>query len=295
MMKYRSKKNENGAIAIIFAVAIVALLLIVALVVDIGQAYVRRSKLQTVVDAAALSGVQDLALDKEQSVAFQSASDYADLNADGTFDNLSITFPEEDAIQVEAAQSDSTFFARIAGIDMVQVKAKATAKTELASSVNDVVPIAVPFQFVDNVGQENEVQLDLKDNNASGVSWMVNFGDSNADATDYANWIQNGYPQTVTIGDSGQGEGAKVSNAVKNALDHRIANDQNMVVPLYDSSISGNTFDIVGFAEFHITGYNFNGNPKYLTGYFTTGNFVKGVGGGGDTPDYGIVTLRLTD
>jgi len=290
------RKNEKGVVGVILAITIVALIMVIALVVDVGQGYVRKSKLQTVVDAAALSGVQDLALDKGESIAYGSANDYTNMNADGNFDSINITFPDEDTITVTAAQSDATYFAKIMGVDTISVDATATAKTELASSVFDVVPIAVPFQFIDSIGQENEVTIDLKDqNNSSGVSWMVNFSDTNADATDYAEWIRNGYPQAVSIGDSGQGEGAKVSNDVREALDYRIANQSKMLVPLYDSSVTGNSFDVVGFAEFNITGYDFQGEPKTMTGYFTTGDFVQGVGGGEVPPDYGIVTLRLVD
>lgn len=49
-------KNRRGAVLVIFAVCIAALLCIVALVIDIGRLYAAKQRAQTVADSAALAG-----------------------------------------------------------------------------------------------------------------------------------------------------------------------------------------------------------------------------------------------
>ena len=51
-------RDESGAVAIIVALVMVALLSIVALVIDLGGLYDHDRELQTAADAAALAGAQ---------------------------------------------------------------------------------------------------------------------------------------------------------------------------------------------------------------------------------------------
>ena len=296
------RKNERGVVGIILAIAIVALLLVVALVVDVGQAYVKRSQLQTVVDAAALAAAQDLSQGKSESIALQSAETYANDNTDDSFDSLDITFSDDiddsddeaDTVRVVAKQSESTFFARIGGIDIFQVAAEAEAKGQLANAVTGVAPMIAPEAAInDHIGPENAMQFPIQ---GSGF-WLVDFSDFNAGASTFAEWIVNGYPEPVTIGDAGIGTGVKAS--LKAALEERILADPKVVLPVYDvpPEGSGNApVTVSGFAEFVITDFQLTGENKYFEGYFTDGTVVEGVSvAGGDAPDFGVVVLKLTD
>ena len=53
-------KSEEGGVAILVAILMVALCGFVALVVDAGTLFVQRTQLQQAVDAAALAGAQDI-------------------------------------------------------------------------------------------------------------------------------------------------------------------------------------------------------------------------------------------
>ena len=53
-------RTDRGAVAVVVAVAMAALLLVGAVVVDIGAALVSRHHAQTVADAAALAGARQL-------------------------------------------------------------------------------------------------------------------------------------------------------------------------------------------------------------------------------------------
>ena len=68
--------NEKGQVVIIAALLIVSLLGMTALVVDVGSIYEERRQTQTVADAAALAGAQDLPENPGQAI--QNAIIYAD-------------------------------------------------------------------------------------------------------------------------------------------------------------------------------------------------------------------------
>jgi hypothetical protein len=76
--------------------------------------------------------------------------------------------------------------------------------------------------------------------------------------------------------------------------------DPKVILPVYDATEnmgSNGEYHVIGFAEFIITGVNFQGNPKTISGYFTTGRVAVSAGGGGGTSgaDFGIRTVWLTD
>ena len=56
----RGRRDERGAVAILFAVLAVVLLGVGALAVDLGQAYAKKSLLQTDVDIAVMAAVAEL-------------------------------------------------------------------------------------------------------------------------------------------------------------------------------------------------------------------------------------------
>lgn len=301
MKKICCWRSEKGAVGVIVAVVIVILLSVMAPVIDIGQAYQLKRELQTSTDAAALAAAYDLARGDSQAIALSTAEDYAQKNARGTYDSLDVTFPTSNTVRVEARQSQATFFAKLFGISTVQVAAASTAGGDLATTVNSgVVPIIVPYQSItDHVGSENATTFNLAGETNSpqqGFFWLVNFSSQGAGTPEYEEWIKNGYPYPVTVGNTANGEGMKA--ALKEALEVRMAENPKLILPLYDyteATGGSKTYHIVGFAEFVITGFDLTGSPKTITGYFTTGDVVDGVSGGEQTPrDYGIVVVRLT-
>lgn len=294
-------RNETGAVGVIVAVVLVVLLMVMALVVDVGQAYQVKRQLQTAADAASLAGAYDLAQGASQSTAGATAQSYAQKNSSQPFDSLQVTFPTPATIKVAVRQSKATFFASLFGVNAVQVGASATAGGSLVTTVNSgVVPIIVPFQQISgHVGSGNPFTFNLGSDNSQagqGFFWLINFSNSEAGTPDYADWIEQGYPNPVSIGDTASGNGMKA--ALKEALQQRMSSQPKLIVPLYDlaeAAGDSKTYHVVGFAEFVITGFNLNGNPKTISGYFTTGDLVNGLAGGGGTPkNYGIVVISLT-
>ncbi|MEL6291755.1 MAG: pilus assembly protein TadG-related protein, partial [Pseudomonadota bacterium] len=56
------QKREDGVVAIVFALALIGILLIVGLAIDVGRAVHATTRLETALDAAALAGAKGLRL-----------------------------------------------------------------------------------------------------------------------------------------------------------------------------------------------------------------------------------------
>ncbi|MDZ4178087.1 MAG: Tad domain-containing protein, partial [Coriobacteriia bacterium] len=128
-MKYTSGRDQEGAVAVLVAVLIVALLAFAAIVVDAGAVYAQRRQMQTAADSAALAGVQELPGDPASAMAV--ADSYAVGNIDGADDrtfSIQSTFAANDTIVAELRQTAmGLFFARVMGHDSAPVAASATA------------------------------------------------------------------------------------------------------------------------------------------------------------------------
>lgn len=123
------RARDEGAVAVIVAVSITALLALAALTVDAGAYYSERRQMQTAADAAALAGVQDLPSDPGTAVS--EAQNYASVNspeADSNDFEIGATYVSNDTITAQLSNPDmGLFFARILGIDTAHVQARAKA------------------------------------------------------------------------------------------------------------------------------------------------------------------------
>ena len=101
-----SFRGDEGAVAAIMVVSIVALLGFAAIVVDAGVLYTERRHLQTAADAAALAGVQELPGSPAAAVA--QAQNYAAING-AIADDLKFTvmskYSANDSIKAEVVDT----------------------------------------------------------------------------------------------------------------------------------------------------------------------------------------------
>lgn len=131
------------------------------------------------------------------------------------------------------------------------------------------------------------------DESQRGFFWLADFSGGSAGTSDYEDWIINGYQQDVSVDEVANGTGMRA--ALKDALEQRMENDPSIIVPLYDyteGNGSQGSYHIKGFAKFVITDFKLTGNPKTISGYFTTGTVVGGSSSG-NALDYGISTTGL--
>lgn len=150
-MAYRGKdRQERGAAALLFAVALPILLAVVAMVVDLGYGYYSRERLQAALDLAAIAAARELDGGAGQrNAAIQAANLSLQDNGFGAqvvsaydFGEYSRTRPFGsrfsaiasgnsgiNAIQLRATDTSPRFFAGIIGADPIDVSVRATAMT----------------------------------------------------------------------------------------------------------------------------------------------------------------------
>ncbi len=150
---------RRGATLVLVAISMIALLAMIALAVDLGMAFTARSEAQRVADAAALAGGSaflDLPADEAEDTARARAYDYALRNVvrNVQVDSSEVTvqvLPDERKVRVWIRRNGlGTWFARVLGINAVDVAAKAAAQASEAGEGSCLKPFAVPDMWQDN-------------------------------------------------------------------------------------------------------------------------------------------------
>lgn len=159
--KHGSLRSERGATTVLIALTLIALTSVVALAVDIGMLLNARSEAQRTADSAALAGAGSLIVQPgDEPRARLIATQYGARNT--VRDDPVVLLPED--IQVDLAfnrvtvtvrrfgsrgTAVSTWFARVFGIDEVDVAARATAEVGTAAGARCLKPWAVPDAWDD--------------------------------------------------------------------------------------------------------------------------------------------------
>lgn len=325
----RSIFNEEGATIIIVALSFTFLTIIVALVVDIGIAYYKTAEIQNAADASALAAGQQLPVLENDTNAILSiknkAIEYAQKNGienlqasdieltnlvNGYFSQLTVNIP----VHME------TKFARIIGIDSIDITRNAKVKITPVKKLAGVVPLAIEKAGLDYCLANNiTTHLPLKLGATDGV--LGSFGAIDIDgvkgggANDYALWLAYGYTTQLA---SGEGmfpvEPGNMAGPTNNALtirynscthfpesggctvdhyDNKCPRVVKVPVIVYDADRKN--VSICGFAAFIIEPLTDSG---YIYGSFiriTTQGGSSDTVNVGDALDFGVYTIKLTD
>jgi Flp pilus assembly protein TadG len=156
-------RDERGASLAIVAVGMTVFIGMAALAVDLGMLFTARSQAQRTADAAALAAASSLALyPGDPGLARSAAEDIAARNTimgqSVVVQDGDVTFPSQYRARVwvyrTTARNDPvpTIFARILGINTVDVSAVAAAEATPGSKVDCVLPIMLPDRWQDNGG-----------------------------------------------------------------------------------------------------------------------------------------------
>jgi hypothetical protein len=141
----RSAAEERGAVLVMFACFLPVLLMFVALVVDVGAAFLMKRHLQSAVDAAALAAAQELpnTVDAEGVANEYSASDGGrNVRTSLPVVTTVVSFPEPvgQKVKVTASAKSPLFFAGLFGFEGFDVSATAVASK---TSETTGTPLAV--------------------------------------------------------------------------------------------------------------------------------------------------------
>jgi hypothetical protein len=149
----RLARDESGAVVIIVAFAMVALLGLTALVIDAGGLFERDRQLQTVADAGALAGAQELIRSQGDTPAARGMADsYISKNVAPTTnvveENLSLRNIDVAPryVEVQLREEDIPFFfAPVIGRTEGSVYARARAEVVYVTGISNLFPLGLMY------------------------------------------------------------------------------------------------------------------------------------------------------
>lgn len=270
-------RAEKGSAIVIVALTMAAMMGFGALIVDVGNLYLNKTRLVNMVDAAALAGVQDLPGNSQLGVS--NAYSYAlrnGMNSDVVGVNVT---NNNKVITVTATRRVPLFFARIFQLTSSDVTAEAVASIIPIAGASGIVPFGIVQQQF-TYGQTYNLKA------GAGGGYSGNYGGlalGGNGANVYRGNIENGYNGQLKIGDWVSTEPGNMSGPTSQGVDYRISLDPTatfatvekgspriVIVPVIDSLDVHGRSDvlIVGFAAFFLEGVGGQGNNNYVTGEF---------------------------
>ena len=185
-------RKDEGAIAVIVALLALVLIIVSALVVDMGYWYNVRRQLQAAADSAALAGCHELASDASNQEIWDAVTAYANQNAVVPVDNIAVVPPSpggdsdigDDYVKVTVSSDAVGFFARALGRDTNTIQAQSKAQLGYLVGARTPVPWALPILQVSRMVARVE-----------GVEYSMTQG-----AVDHwSGWLPTGSTGTVDL------------------------------------------------------------------------------------------------
>jgi Flp pilus assembly protein TadG len=313
-MTFARLKSERGQAFVLAAVAMVMCLGMAALVLDVGNWFRDKRRLQGTVDAAALAGAQQL---PDDSAGAQSqALSYANKNGGdvaGANIVISSQYQPNDTIAVTGQRNDPGIFTKVIAIPGADITAQAKARVGPPSQALHVAPMVVycGHSLIQNCNNDHTPQfnvpttMDYDPMGAPGAFGMLDLdGESGTiGSSTEAAWITDGFDKYLGLGKYKSDPGAKFgSQNVQGALDARL--NTVLLFPVFktlDGTGSNADYDIIGWIGFYLQSYDVHGNNATLHGYFTTyiaeGILSKHGPGGGGVPSsfFGVKSIQLIE
>lgn len=298
--------SERAQALVITLVFMTVLIGMAAAVLDVGSWYRADRKLQANADAAALAGARELPANTAQAEAV--ALDYAERN-DGGLESGGIKFrttkTPNDTIEVAAERPAPGFFAKLFGLDSVQVRAKAVARTGVLSRAKWAAPIAVDWRHeklqctpVPCWGEQTTIDFQKT---GPGAFRLMNI-DSSRGGTgpqDIGQWIRQGLDAWMDkdrwyYSDPGMKPN---SSHIKGALEMR--DETELLFPVYNAvraQGAGFEYFVIGWAVFHVTDYTIHGaNDSKVHGYFVDMIWAGIQSETAGDPDFGARAVSLIE
>jgi hypothetical protein len=306
------RKSESGQAFVLMALSLVVIMGMAALVVDVGNWYHTKRRLQATADAAALAGAQ--LLPKDSAGAQAMALSYANKNGGdvaGADIAVTSTAVADDTIGVRARKTDAGIFGSVLGIASADISARAKARVGPPLKARYVAPMVVfcDHPLIHNCNGDStpdfgsDTTMDYDPMGAPGAFGMLNLdgGNGTPGSSDEADWILHGFNKYLGLGDYRSDPGAKFSSSnIQDALEAR--KGSVLLFPVYrqlDGQGQNAAYEIIGWIGFHLTSYEVHGNNSTLHGYFTEfiaqGILSEGGGDGGPSSSFGVKSIQLIE
>lgn len=140
-MNTKSFSKTKGQIIVLFALGLLALIALAALVLDGGMLFLNRRTAQAAADAGALAGARALCYEGSEETAINTAIQFATTENGGSTATAFIDADSGDIV-VDVTMNQSSFFARVFNIDTLNVPATASANCFPPGSARNVIPVA---------------------------------------------------------------------------------------------------------------------------------------------------------
>lgn len=156
-------EDDSGAVLVIFAIVLVALLGVAAIAVDQGYLYDTRRQLQSAADAAALAGCSTLIETSDPGEATLAARQYAGLNANGPGEGLVVDSVDVDmgsepwSVRVSVHRPVPAWFAGVFGVANTTVHAVSKAEKQPLTGARRLMPWALPVIREEDVDEVEAV------------------------------------------------------------------------------------------------------------------------------------------
>jgi Flp pilus assembly protein TadG len=296
-------RHDTGQAAVLTVIFMAALLGAIAMVLDVGSWFREQRATQSAADAAALAGAQALPESTGTSTAL--ANQYLGSNGGGagqiTFSTKNVA---NDTVTVKVTRQADGFFAKIFGIDSVNVHAKASARSGNPDQARYAAPIAVdrkhPLLNCSPLPCFNQATtLDLQ-KTGPGAFRLLNLDGSKGGTGGKidADWILHGYDGYMPLGWYNSDPGAAFNDSkFKNAMTIRIGDE--LLFPVYDA-VKGQganfQYHVVGWVGFLVTGFKAQGNKGTVDGHFVR-VIWEGIQGesGSNAEDFGVRSVELVE
>jgi Putative Flp pilus-assembly TadE/G-like len=304
-----SLRSERGQTMVLTTLFVAALLGMAALVLDLGTWFRSQRDLQAVADAAALAGAQELPDSTVRAAA--RADEYTDKNSGPSpavsFSNTVPGFGA-DTIEVDLERPAPGFFAKVFGVDSVEIRARAKAKASYPSAARWVAPIVVserhPMLLCSPrpcFGSRTTIELEHLHRPGSGTAAgsfaLISLDNRSVDESSLAEWLLEGYDDYMELGDFRSVPSVKFnSGQFRSALARRM--NTELLFPIYRRITgSGSTadYEIIGWVGFVVEDVSGGGSTATLHGYFTR---VVWEGLPATSPpavDYGVRSIELIE
>lgn len=327
----RIKNEEEGDVLIIVALSMVFIFAMLALVIDLGLAFLSTGEQQKAADAAVYSAGRLLPIETGNTIKVNqiknSAINYADLNG---FTDLSqddivlgkISNGQYTEIRVTVDNSIPMYFAKIFGIDYLDLSRSAVAKLSPVIRTSGVAPIGLTKEEMDaRIASNNLTHVTLKygvQGGSTSFFGALDLDGKGGGASDYRIWITQGYAGEISVGDVLLEESGNMVGPTYQGFEERYhacthfsaqsggdgCTNTNfepscpriVKVPIYSFGVDKKTVVVEGFAAFLLENQT---NDGYITGSFlnmvTNGASSGHNVGEGTEGDFGLYNLILSE
>jgi len=261
------KRAKRGQMLVILTILIPVLLGVVAMAVDISTFDWTWSRMQSAADAAVLAGASNLPTSPSRAIATATAYAITDGMVAAEV-STPVVAADNLSISITLTRSVPYYFGRVLGLTASPVVVTATAALFTTGSVTGSMPIGLSFQTTYAYGQA----ITLQPGGGTANSWgALALGCTGASC--YSNNLANGYPGTLTVGDTVQNDPGNKTGPTGTGIaaritagqtvdpggtwsDHTMTDPRAVIVPVVDwTGCSGScNGPIMGFSSVWIVG-----------------------------------------